>query len=283
MSLFSWFLRKTASLPAPARHAQSPSASVRNTATAPYTTATTPEVALRHRNERMERRELLYTVVRDAMVRAGVLSASYKFKVLALDQRGLQFLVMMDLAREYGGETVRLSDIEGLISQTAKTRHGIAVTAVYWRIDDHISAALAKRSVAPHRAAVQPLAAVLATPPRSGAAAELAARPPAAPSAPNLKTTRNGTRTDTRKEPALRSAEPLVAPRFDPIGAEEVAAFKRALASATTVRAPAAATSASGPRSTGAADSQFPDTEMPQEYGQRTRSSSLSNTQYGDL
>lgn len=267
MSLFSWFLRKTASLPAPARHAQSSSAAVRNTATAPYTTATTPEVALRHRNERMERREQLYTVVRDAMVRAGVLSASYKFKVLALDQRGLQFLVMMDLAREYGGETVRLSDIEGLISQTAKTRHGIAVTAVYWRIDDHISAALVKRSAAPHRAAVQPLT----------------AHPPAAPSAPHLKTARNGTGPDTRTEPTLRPAEPLVAPRFDPIGAEEVAAFKRALASATTVRAPAAATSPSGPRRTGAADSQFPDTEMPQEYEQRTRSSNLSNTQYGDL
>ena len=31
-----------------------------------------------------------------------------KFKVLSLDQRGRQFLVMMDLARRYGGETVRL-------------------------------------------------------------------------------------------------------------------------------------------------------------------------------
>src|SRR5574343_431788 len=55
---------------------------------------------------------LLYTVVRDAMVRAGVLSASYKFKVLSLDQRGRQFLVMMDLAREYGGETARLRSEE---------------------------------------------------------------------------------------------------------------------------------------------------------------------------
>ena len=50
------------------------------------------------KQERMERRELLYAVVRDAMVRAGVLSSSYKFKVLSLDTHGRQFLVMVDLA-----------------------------------------------------------------------------------------------------------------------------------------------------------------------------------------
>jgi hypothetical protein len=97
----------------------------------------------------MERRELLYTVVRDAMVRAGVLSASYKFKVLSLDQRGRQFLVMMDLAREYGGETARLSEIEALIAQTAKTRYDILVTAVYWRINDHVAVGLPQKGITP--------------------------------------------------------------------------------------------------------------------------------------
>src|SRR5690606_40326900 len=43
-------------------------------------------------DERMQRREQLYAVVRDVMVRAGVLSAGYKFKVLSLDPRGAQFL-----------------------------------------------------------------------------------------------------------------------------------------------------------------------------------------------
>jgi hypothetical protein len=95
----------------------------------------------------MERRELLYTVVRDAMVRAGVLSASYKFKVLSLDQRGRQFLVMMDLAREYGGETVRLSEIEALIAQTAKARYDILVTAVYWRINDHVAVGMPQKGI----------------------------------------------------------------------------------------------------------------------------------------
>lgn len=37
-----------------------------------------------------------------AMTRAGVLSASYKFKVLSLDRLGSEFLVMMDLTRVVG-------------------------------------------------------------------------------------------------------------------------------------------------------------------------------------
>ena len=53
----------------------------------------------------MARRELLYAVVREAMVRAGVLSSSYKFKVLSLDPRGRQFLVMVDLAHGAGSDT----------------------------------------------------------------------------------------------------------------------------------------------------------------------------------
>ena len=64
----------------------------------PFGAAPPPNPANR-KHERMARRELLYAVVREAMVRAGVLSSSYKFKVLSLDPRGRQFLVMVDLAQ----------------------------------------------------------------------------------------------------------------------------------------------------------------------------------------
>ncbi len=84
--------------------------------------------AANRKGERMARRELLYTVVRDSMMRAGVLSASYKFKVLSLDARGRQFLVMVDLAQERSGNTTRLAEIEALIAQAAKSRHDILVT-----------------------------------------------------------------------------------------------------------------------------------------------------------
>lgn len=106
------------------------------------------------RSERSERRERLYTVVRDAMVRAGVLSASYKFKVLSLDSAGQRFVVMMDLARSHTSETARLSEIEAWIAETAKARLSAAVTAVYWRISDQVGAMPGAMAVATPQAAV---------------------------------------------------------------------------------------------------------------------------------
>ena len=87
----------------------------------------------------MERRELLYAVVREAMVRAGVLSSSYKFKVLSLDPRGRQFMVMVDLAEGAASDTSRLAEIEAMIAQSAKARYEIVVSAVYWRANEHVA------------------------------------------------------------------------------------------------------------------------------------------------
>ena len=223
------------------------------------------------RSERMERREALYIVVRDAMVRAGVLSASYKFKVLALDPRGQQFLVMMDLAREYGSEAIRLSEIESLIAQTAKTRHEITVMAVYWRINDQIAAHIPQKGVAPHGASL-PLSSHTAPAVHPVTiAASVSASVAATATPPILK-------------PASQTPVRLVAPRFDPIEADEVAAFKRALATAAAARVPMTAASGvpvqSGARRRAPQGIDFADTEMPD---QDSRAQSLSSTQYGDL
>jgi len=94
------------------------------------------------KSERHGRRELLYGVVRDTMARVGVLSSRYKFKVLSLDQRGRQFLVMMDIAPDVTSDNMRLSEIEVLLAQTARARHQILVTAVYWRLNNHVSTGL---------------------------------------------------------------------------------------------------------------------------------------------
>ncbi len=221
------------------------------------------------KSERMERRELLYTVVRDAMVRAGVLSASYKFKVLSLDQRGRQFLVMMDLAREFGGETVRLSEIEALVAQTAKARYDIQVTAVYWRINDHVAAGIPQKAIAPQ-------------------GASLSAGASAAPMAPAMPVRAPAARPVAHTAPPVPPARPAAAPaqRFDPIEADEVAAFKRALSDAASVRAtPAAATKPgvpvrSGPLLAPSRPTGFEDTVMQAADGPFP---DLSSTQYGDL
>lgn len=311
MSLFSWFSRKPAP-PKPRPSAASETSGLLNAdATVPLAAGrqgkpildpVPPEHAANRKNERMERRELLYTVVRDAMVRAGVLSASYKFKVLSLDQRGRQFLVMMDLAREYGGETVRLSEIEALIAQTAKTRYDILVTAVYWRINDHVAVGIPQKGIAPLGAALPlgvqaPAPAVRRPLPPVSAPAPLAATPPAPlsrpaplrPAAPVATSPAPLTGTAPPRSPTpvdYEATRPV--PRFEPIEADEVAAFKRALADAAgtnpapvTPARPGGAPVRSGPiRPRPPAASGFEDTEMP---GAEERGPDLSSTQYGEL
>ncbi|WP_239467138.1 hypothetical protein [Rhodoferax koreensis] len=201
------------------------------------------------KNERMERREWLYSVVREAMLHAGVLTASFKFKVLALDERGRQFLVMVDLAPQLGGDTGRLSKIESQIIQTAKARYDLVITAVYWRTNDHVAMGLPKTTPTPAVFAAKPKPAPASTP---------------APLA----------------EPALGTPAKSTG-RFEPIQADEVEAFKRALAAAGQgVAMPGGAVVRSGPRSKPPSDSGFDDTEM---QHPDHRPDALSATQYGDL
>ncbi|EJE52548.1 hypothetical protein PMI14_02759 [Acidovorax sp. CF316] len=313
MSLFSWFSRKPVP-PKPRPNAASePSGLLNADATVPLAAgrqgkplvdALPPEHAANRKNERMERRELLYTVVRDAMVRAGVLSASYKFKVLSLDQRGRQFLVMMDLAREYGGETVRLSEIEALIAQTAKTRYDILVTAVYWRINDHVAVGIPQKGIAPLGAALpvgtqapaaaaavrRPLPPVSAPAPLTATPSAPISRPaPLRAAAPVATAPAPLTGTAAPRSPTpvdYEATRPV--PRFEPIEADEVAAFKRALADAAgtnpvpvTPARPGGAPVRSGPiRPRPANATGFEDTEMP---GAEERGPDLSSTQYGEL
>lgn len=190
--------------------------------------------AANRKSERLERRELLYAVVRDCMIRAGVLSSSYKFKVLSLDSRGRQYLIMMDLARQHAGETGRLAEIEGLIAHHAKTRHDIVVTAVYWRVNEHVTAGLTR--VGSAIAGPEPLAA-------------------------------------TRLAPTA-----VPKPQYEPLQADEVAAFKQAMA---TVAAPKNLSAPgeivrSGRRNPNPYPA-FEETELDE------RASPLSGTQYGDL
>lgn len=86
------------------------------------------------RGRRILRREQLFSVVRESLIRAGVLSTSYEFKVLALDSSGDAFLVLVDLSLpsdvmpdEY------LLEIERWVQSSARSRHAMQVQAVYWR------------------------------------------------------------------------------------------------------------------------------------------------------
>jgi hypothetical protein len=106
------------------------------------------------RSLRLGQRELLYGAVRDVMLRAGVLVASYRFKVLSLDAQGREYLVMMDLLKADMGDLKRLGEIESMLVQAAKVRHDLMVTGVYWRHSGQIPNVGAPR--APDRVAITP-------------------------------------------------------------------------------------------------------------------------------
>lgn len=171
------------------------------------------------RSERNARRELLFQVVRESMVRVGVLSSAFKFKVLALDQRGRTFLVMIDLSAEFAGETDKLSEIEALISQTAKTRFELVVQAVYWRFYDTVVSNAVSR-----QAAASAPAPMFGSPP-SSRPAPLSAQP--FPDVPPAAT--RPVSAPVPVKPALGVTASSAS--ADPLDSDEVEAFKRALAS----------------------------------------------------
>ena len=88
------------------------------------------------KNKRHGRREQLYEAIREAMTNAGVLSASYKFKVLSFNQESNDFLIMIDLTVVAGDTVSTTAEMEALIVQSAKVRHDIMVSAVYWRVNE---------------------------------------------------------------------------------------------------------------------------------------------------
>ncbi|MDP3673142.1 MAG: hypothetical protein Q8R69_26045 [Telluria sp.] len=270
MSLFSWLFPA----PKPVKTQPESSGLSRMEATRPVARSTKDGPVnnaqpANRKSERMARRELLYSIVRDAMTRAGVLSAGYKFKVLSLDARGRQFLVMVDLARDHGGETARLAEIEASIAQGAKSRHDILVTAVYWRMNEHVAVGDLNARSRPGDSQPVPLD----------------SRPAALDSSP----------APLVSQPSpLAAAVPPARSRFEPIQADEVAAFKQALAAGVANPGAAAAaavgvaqgatarafdgSSRHGPQSytllTGFEDTELPDPEL--------RTPALSGTQYGD-
>jgi hypothetical protein len=172
------------------------------------------------------RREALYQVIRESMTHGGILSASYKFKVLSLDRQEGHYLAMIELIRKPGDPVLDLTEMESQIIQRARSIHQATVCAVYWRLNETAAVAL----------------------PSTGQATS-------------------------------QALDRKILPR-EPIQAEEIAAFRKALRSATAVI-------------------DFPETTQPLRSGLRSSNHSqdfgdteavpsisyptLSTTQYGDL
>jgi hypothetical protein len=255
MSLFNWFKNTPQTPRGRAGGAQDPAALKNGAAQTTLETLAAAEAAERRKDERSRLRELLYNVVRESMVRVGVLSSSFKFKVLATDSKGRKFIVMMDLSRDFGSEISQLAEIEALIRQTAKARYNIVVSSVYWRAED--SAATSKaENTPPYRAQV--------------------------PATPGETPT-----TATPAAAATRSAS-------EPVLADEIRALKQALASGAPVASARAGngnkpgknnTLLTGYEITEIIESESPDHEIAETeiLDDALRLPALSPTQYGDL
>jgi hypothetical protein len=241
MSLFDWLMPKSK----PRRDAPFPAAMA--VPGRQGSNAHSPDADLKA--QRQERRERLYAVVREAMLRSEVLASRYKFKVLSLDTHGRQFLVMVDLLDARAVSPDRFAVIEQLIISHAAQQHGMYVKAVYWRVNDVPAVA------------TQPLPAPQVSTPVVRAAATASASPTPAP-AP--------------------IPTPIHTPVFDPIDQAEVLAFKRAIGAipSATTEGTAGQVKTSGPRHasvmTGYEDTQL--LEQPDDAA-----SPLSRTQFGEL
>ena len=121
----------------PARNGLTKSVSTDMPGTASLNLSSTKEVSTQkaeRKSKRHARRELLYVAIRESLTRAGVMSANYKFKVLSIDPRGEQFMVMMELAVMPSHSIERLGEIEIMMTQIAQSRFQIHIMAVYWRL-----------------------------------------------------------------------------------------------------------------------------------------------------
>jgi hypothetical protein len=263
MSWFNWFSGNKSNTRADARGVHSDALSshqMDNTrhasgvrphgaAAQPAATASAQRLEQR-RTERNAKRELLFQVVRESMVRVGVLSSAFKFKVLSLDQRGRSFLVMIELSSEFSGEVEKLAEIETMIAQTAKHRFEIVVQAVYWRyFNASLQHAGAVSAPAPLLGAMHapvsrpgPLFGMegpgsssrpmpLSMPVHAPLSAPVPTPPAAAIELPVIGATSS-----------QLSAAPKAAAKVDELSDDEVAAFRRALAAGAAQGAMAAPT-----------------------------------------
>ncbi len=177
----------------------------------------------------MLRREQMFSVVRESLIRAGVLSTSYQFKVLTLDALGDSFIVLIELSLDgHAMPDEYLLEIEHWIQDTARRRHEMGVQSVYWR----------------RRASPDPQAGVLKA---------------AVPAQAHRETTSNQPTALPVPEMALSSS------RVQPVSADEVQAFRKALQAPALPRHPVDAP----------ADAHTP--ELHSDF------SALSETQYGKL
>lgn len=94
-------------------------------------------------NERMAfRREMLFDSIKTTMQSHGILSGSYRFKVVRADKRGHSFVVLVGLSSDFmdseQGRPRPLQALGAAMAKDALGRYGVGVAAVYWRVNPEL-------------------------------------------------------------------------------------------------------------------------------------------------
>jgi hypothetical protein len=274
MTLFSWFKKLTGTQPKrqAETHADPLAPSPRGTdpARAPVSRQepSSTDPMAQQKAQRQKMREQLHNVVRESMVRVGILSSNFKFKVLATDPKGQKFIVMMDLPPALSSDITQLAEIEPVICRAARVRYNISVTAVYWRAE--LPAPAPTSAPAP---VTTPATTAAPAPATSMAYARTMAITPDAAA--------RQSKVATPAAPTKPAAEPVLD--------EEVSALKRIFAASTsqsTLTTPPHQTGFESTALTAEADDEMPTAhdQLPRLHdGEDDPFPLLGPTQYGDL
>jgi hypothetical protein len=165
-------------------------------------------------DERMQvRREMVFESVREHLVLLEIISSMYKFRAVALDSRQHRFMLAFDVVSGFvarrSGKVMRLNEVEEFLRERTFSRYGVRIDAIYWRF--HADTARYERG---HRTEDAAQAPDLAT----------AARPQ-----PALAVTPEGG-TQGAIQGAAQAGQLKPASRHQPVSAEEMQAFERAIA-----------------------------------------------------
>jgi hypothetical protein len=165
------------------------------------------------------RREMIYQSVRENMVLLEIISGMYKFKVVALDERHHRFMVVVDVTTGFvpkrSGLAMRLNDVEKFLSERTFSRYGVHIDSVYWRF--HSTTDTFVRGKRPTDRA-----------PVSAATAAPVSPVPVEDEVSSAPVSRKFNEFEATRPFDPKSLRPNS--RHDPVSAEEMQAFERAIA-----------------------------------------------------
>jgi hypothetical protein len=88
------------------------------------------------------RLEMLKKSIKDTLTSLEILSGMYRYRLSALDERAHFYAIMMETTKHFAesrhANGLRLQEIEELIKQNCFAEYGVAVDAVYWKVNETV-------------------------------------------------------------------------------------------------------------------------------------------------